>query len=78
MGKVYNPLSGDLVDMLIDELGGVSATAKKCKIATSSVIAWRRSGVPRARQMYLQLRYPKLKVWKNLINKSSNEIKNAL
>ena len=68
MGKVKNPMRGEIVDQLISELGGVCATAKKCKIATSSVIAWRRSGVPRARQMYLQYRYPDLQVWEYLRN----------
>ncbi len=66
MGKVKNPMHGEIVEQLIKELGGVTVTAKICKIATSSVIAWRRSGVPRARQMYLQYRYPNLQVWGNL------------
>lgn len=66
MGRVKNTVTGKLVDDLIAELGGVRATAKKCQIASSSVVAWRRSGVPRARQMYLQVCFPRLKVWKKI------------
>lgn len=63
MPRINNFFKDKKADELINELGGVSATAKICKIATSSVVAWRRQGVPRARIMYLYLAYPDLKVW---------------
>ncbi len=66
MAKVINSIKGQNVDDLITELGGVAATARACEIATSSVVAWRKTGVPRARAMFLQVKYPKLKVWKQL------------
>jgi hypothetical protein len=66
MPKIDNSIKGDMAVKLIAELGGVVATAKLCQIASSSVCSWKRMGVPRARVMFLQLKRPDLKIWKEI------------
>ena len=66
MGRVVNQIKEAWADRLIRELGGVTKTAKICHIATSSVCAWHKQGVPRARVMYLRLKFPKLEIWEDL------------
>ncbi|PMC18323.1 hypothetical protein [Oligella urethralis] len=48
---------------LIDLLGGTAAVANIFNISMASVSAWRKSGIPKARMMYLELKY------KNIIRK---------
>lgn len=48
---------------VISELGGLTATARICKVKPSSVAYWVKHGLPSAREMYLRLKYPKLKAW---------------
>lgn len=66
MAKIKNKVKADKADALINELGGVCATAKICEIATSSVVSWRKLGVPRARLMFLQVKFPNLKIWQSI------------
>ena len=73
MAKTQNFVKGQLAKSLITELGGVCQVARICEIASSSVCSWRTIGVPRARLMYLKLKYPKLKVWTE-IKKAQQEI----
>ncbi len=63
MPRIINSIKGELAKQLVEELGGNCEVARICQIATSSVASWYRLGVPRARVMYLKLKYPKLKVW---------------
>ncbi|MEY2654020.1 MAG: phage regulatory protein [Pseudomonadota bacterium] len=46
------------VSELIDALGGTMAVARLCEVSSQAVTQWRRSGIPRARIMYLRLRCP--------------------
>lgn len=39
---------------LIDALGGTSAVARLCEVTPPSVSEWRRSGIPKARRLYLK------------------------
>lgn len=39
---------------IIDLLGGSLAVARLCDVTVGAVSQWRRSGIPRARVMYLQ------------------------
>lgn len=57
----------DFIADLIDELGGLSAVAKICRIKPSSVFMWKKQGIPFSRVMYLKLAYPNLKAW-NAVN----------
>jgi hypothetical protein len=41
-------------DALIDELGGTVAVARLCEVTSQAVTQWRRTGIPRARLMYLR------------------------
>ena len=66
MAKIKNLINGEKAELLIHALGGVNETARICKIAASSVSSWRKLGVPRARLMYLKLKYPELSVWNTL------------
>lgn len=40
--------------MLIDHLGGTTEVAKLCDVRTQAVSKWRKSGIPRARLMFLE------------------------
>lgn len=44
--------------LVIDRLGGATAVAALFGIAPQAVSQWRRSGIPRARRMYLELATP--------------------
>ena len=44
---------------IIDALGGTSAVARLFDIKSPSVSEWRELGIPKARRMYLELRFPK-------------------
>lgn len=44
----------------IDTLGGATAVAALFDIRPQAVSQWRRDGIPRARRMYLALRFPQL------------------
>lgn len=43
---------------IIDALGGTTEVARLCEVQPPSVSEWRRTGIPRARRMYLQLIRP--------------------
>ena len=43
---------------IIDALGGSCAVAALCNVTSQAVSQWRRSGIPEARRMYLQLLRP--------------------
>lgn len=43
---------------VIDRLGGNGVVAAMFNISSQAVSKWRRSGIPKAPRMYLQLRYP--------------------
>ena len=45
---------------IINALGGTTATADIFEIAPSSVSEWRRTGVPKARLMFLKLARPEV------------------
>lgn len=43
---------------IIDALGGTAAVARMCRVRPQAVTQWRRAGIPQARRMYLELRFP--------------------
>ena len=43
---------------IIDALGGTSAVARVCQVKAPSVCEWRERGIPKARRMYLELKFP--------------------
>lgn len=43
---------------IIDALGGTAAVARLCDVQPPSVSDWRKSGIPKARRMYLKLMRP--------------------
>lgn len=45
---------------LIDELGGTGAVARIFEISDPTVSIWRKTGIPKARRMYLKAVYPHL------------------
>ena len=45
---------------LIDRLGGTVAVARLCEVSSQAVTQWRRSGIPRARRMYLEVIRPEV------------------
>lgn len=63
MDKTRDPFACDLVA----ELGGPTATARIFKIRVPSVSGWMENGIPRARQMYIELAYPE--IWARLVKK---------
>lgn len=62
-GKLFYPI-GVMLDtpskdsQIIDALGGSCAVAALCNVTSQAVSQWRRSGIPEARRMYLQLLRP--------------------
>ena len=53
MDKTAHPDSA-----LIDRLGGTCAVAELCAVKPPSVSVWRKTGIPKARLMFLQLARP--------------------
>lgn len=56
---------------LIDELGGTGAVARIFEISDPTVSIWRKTGIPKARRMYLKLAYPHLFIVKQPIDTGS-------
>jgi hypothetical protein len=56
---------------IIDALGGTNAVARLCEIAPGSVSDWRKTGIPKARLMFLKLARPG--VFKNHTKKAAQE-----
>jgi len=54
---------------IIDALGGTNAVARLCEIAPGSVSDWRKTGIPKARLMFLKLARPD--VFKNHTKKAA-------
>ena len=48
---------------VITELGGTVNVARLLQINKASVSAWKRKGIPRAREMYFRVAFPYLKAW---------------
>lgn len=45
---------------IIDRLGGNSALAELFDISSQAVSKWRKEGIPNARRMYLELKFPEV------------------
>jgi hypothetical protein len=43
---------------IIERLGGTAAVARLCQVAQPSVSDWKKTGIPRARLMFLKLAKP--------------------
>ena len=54
---VMNTVTHD-PNKIIDALGGTNATARLCEVAPGSVSDWRKTGIPKARLMFLKLARP--------------------
>ena len=54
----------ELAVKVIEELGGVTATARKCELKPASVFMWKKYGIPFAWEKLLRLEYPRLEAWK--------------
>lgn len=48
---------------LIDLLGGTGEVAKLCDVTVGAVSQWRKSGIPKARLMYLRVVRPDVFKW---------------
>ncbi len=46
--------------LLIDQLGGTVATATLAEVTPAAVSQWRRTGIPKARLMFLRLARPEI------------------
>ena len=44
--------------LLIDEIGGTVRTAEICEVSSQAVSQWRKEGIPAARRMFLELKFP--------------------
>lgn len=42
----------------IDAMGGTAKVAALCKVSMAAVSQWRDDGIPDARRMYLELKFP--------------------
>lgn len=67
-GKLKNSTK-EFAQILITELGGLSAVAKLLDMKVPSVIDWKKNGVPGGRIAYLQIIKPDLMCWKQLEEK---------
>ena len=45
---------------IIDSLGGTAVVSKIFGVSSAAVSKWRRIGIPPARLMYLEVKYPKI------------------
>ncbi|WP_438859303.1 hypothetical protein [Achromobacter spanius] len=45
---------------IIDALGGTAAVARLCKVKDPSVSDWRKTGIPAARRMFLEMVRPEV------------------
>jgi hypothetical protein len=45
---------------IIDALGGTSKVARLCEVKNPSVSEWRVRGIPKARLLFLRLKYPEV------------------
>lgn len=54
MADTIEPTQTNDADALIDQLGGTVAVARLCEVTSQAVTQWRRTGIPRARLMYLR------------------------
>lgn len=55
------PMENNLTpDQIIDALGGTSEIARLCQVSDPAVSQWRKSGIPRARLMFLRLAKPEV------------------
>lgn len=43
---------------IIEEIGGTVATANVCEVTSQAVSKWKRTGIPKARLMFLRERFP--------------------
>jgi hypothetical protein len=57
------PKNGDMTtsltdNQIIDAIGGTSETARLCEVQPASVSEWRKTGIPKARLMFIRLARP--------------------
>ena len=45
---------------VIDLIGGTTEVARICEVEPQAVSQWRKSGIPKARLMFLKLKRPKI------------------
>ena len=43
---------------IIEEIGGTVATANVCEVSSQAVSKWKRTGIPKARLMFLKEKLP--------------------
>lgn len=51
-------LRNEMHSALIDQLGGTGAVARIFDVSDPTVSIWRKTQIPRARMMYIELAYP--------------------
>lgn len=69
MPRLEKNIQGSDAVQLIKELGGITATAKKSDVATSSVCYWIRHGIPLERERILRAQFSNLLFWEKFDNK---------
>lgn len=52
-----------LAKAVINELG-YKTLIYDCKVTRGAVFQWKLNGLPKARELYLRLKFPKLNAWK--------------
>ncbi len=52
------PYKVRVANIVIDRIGGTSATARLCEVQPPSVSGWRKDGLPRPQEKYLRLARP--------------------
>ena len=45
---------------IIDDLGGTAAAARLFDVSMAAICQWRKRGIPKARRMYIELKWPEL------------------
>lgn len=76
MPRLEKNIQGSDAVQLIKELGGITATAKKSDVATSSVCYWIRHGIPLERERILRAQFSNLLFGKSLITRSYAKLAN--
>lgn len=45
---------------IIEDIGGTGVTASVCEVSSQAVSKWKRTGIPKARLMFLREKFPKI------------------
>lgn len=63
---------------LINQMGGTIRVANLCSVSSQAVSKWRKTGIPKARMMYLGLVFPDLFNKHDLLSTTTYKSKNRI